>query len=93
MPKLARAALLPVAIAGVCFLAGVVSTLLWASFPASNSLAQQPSVIFRKASDAFSIVAEPVRISQELLSKSKTDQTSSLSREDLLIAIPSSLAR
>ncbi|KAL3161801.1 hypothetical protein ABBQ38_008893 [Trebouxia sp. C0009 RCD-2024] len=93
MPKRARAVLLPVAIAGVCFLVGLVSTLLWASFPASNSLAQQPSVIFRKASDAFSIVAEPLRISQELLSNSKTDQTSSLSREDLLIAIPSSLAR
>ena len=92
MPKRSRAALFLVAVAGVCFLAGVVSTLLWASLSTSSPSQQQPSVIFTKTSDAFN-TAEALTTSQELLSDHKTHQASSLSRTDLLIAIPSSLAR
>lgn len=92
MPKRSRATLYGVVFAGGCFLAGVVATLLWTSLTSSNSQAQQPAVGFGNTSDAFNTVAEALR-TQELPSSHKTDPTSSLSKDDLVIAIPSSLAR
>lgn len=79
--------------AGACFLAGVVLTLLWTSFSGSNPQAQASSVIFSNTTDASNTDAEAWQTSKQLPSSYNSDQTGSLSRDDLLIAIPSSLAR
>ena len=93
MTKRPKANVLPAVIGGACFLAGVVLTLLWTSFSRPSPQAQESSLVFNDTSDAFSIHAQAWRTSQELPSIHKIDQTGSLSRNDMLIAIPSSLAR
>ena len=84
---------LPIVIPGACFLAGVVLTLLWTSFSSSDSQAQESSVVFGNTTDASNISAKAWQTSKQLPSSHNPAQTGSLTRDDLLIALPSSLAR
>ena len=93
MIKRTKANALPVVIAGACFLAGVLLTLLWTSFSKSSPLAQKSSVVFSNSTDAFNTDTKAWQTSKQLPSSHNPAQTGSLSRDDLLIAIPSSLAR
>ena len=77
-----KKALHPIFIPACCFTAGVVLTLLYTSF-SGNSIAQQP--LGTTASNLVSFA----NTSGDALSST----TSSLSRDDLVIAIPSSIAR
>ena len=84
---------LPIVIPGACFLAGVVLTLLWTSFSSSDSQGHESSVVFGNTTDAFNSSAKAWQTSKQLPSSHNPAQTGSLTRDDLLIALPSSLAR
>lgn len=77
-----RKALHPIFIAACCFTAGVVLTLLYTSF-SSTSAAQQPLGTSASGHVSFANTSGAVL----------NNSTSSLSRHDLVIAIPSSIAR
>ena len=83
----------PLVIGGACFLAGVALTLLWSSFSRLSPQAHESSVVYSNTSDAFNSDAAGRQSLKQLPNSFKPAQTGSLSRDDLLIAIPSSLAR
>ena len=98
MTRVTRNAWPPLVIPACCFLTGVVVTLLWTSsghkdsLPAPHSAAAPPTGA-RDHADAFDAVAEALTTSIPLSKSNITASSAHLSRHDLLLAIPSSLAR
>ncbi len=93
MTRASKSTSYPLAIPAGCFIAGVVLTLLWTS--SSTPVPQPPAAadILNSTTDAFSSVAEALSTSTVALTNNTTHQEGLLTRDDLLIAIPSSLAR
>jgi hypothetical protein len=78
---------------GCCFVAGVLLTLLWTS--SFNPKLQAPAggAVVSASADAFNKVAEALSTSTQTLIHNNATLSGSLARDDLLIAIPSSLGR
>ncbi|DBA83524.1 TPA: hypothetical protein ACH3X2_006448 [Trebouxia sp. C0005] len=81
------------AVPGCCFVAGVLLTLLWTSSfkPKLQASAEMPVV--SASADAFNKVAEALSTSTQTLIQNNVTESGSLTRDDLLMAIPSSLGR
>ena len=95
MTRVAKKAWPPLVIPGSCFVTGVLVTLLWTSAFQSSSRteAESPPAVVYNASEAFDAIAEALTTTDKALLGNITANAASLSRRDLLLAIPSSLAR
>ena len=93
MPKQSRLSQRLVVIAAACFAGGVLLTLLLTTSSESNLSTEISPDIFSDASDAFNAVAEALTTAADLPVSSTPELDGSPPRADLLIAIPSSLAR
>ncbi len=93
MTKYTKASAHRLAVPGCCFVAGVLLTLLWTSSfnPKLQAPAGEPVV--SASADAFNKVAEALSTSTQTLIHNNATQSGSLTIDDLLIAIPSSLGR
>ena len=93
MTKYTKASAHRLAVPGCCFVAGVLLTLLWTS--SFNPKLQAPAggPVVSASADAFNKVAEALSTSTQTLIHNNATQSGSLTRDDLLIAIPSSLGR
>ena len=93
MTRAAKASSQSVVVPVCCFIAGVVLTLVWTS--TSNPHLQSPADAedVSGSAEAFNIVAEALSTSAQVINDNATSKLGSLTRADLLIAIPSSLGR
>ena len=95
MTRTAKNAWPPLVIPASCFVAGVLVTLLWTSVFSNGSQIEAPTPpgSDHNASETFHAVAEALTTTDQTLLGNITANAAGLSRNDLLLAIPSSLAR
>lgn len=93
MTKPTKISLHRLAVPGCCFVAGVLLTLLWTSSFKPKLQAPAEAPVVSASADALNKVAEALSTSTSTLIHNSVDPSESLTRDDLLIAIPSSLGR
>ena len=81
------------AVPGCCFVAGVLLTLLWTSSFKPKLQVPAGGPLVSASADAFNKVAEALNTSTQPLIHNSINASGSLTRDDFLIAIPSSLGR